>query len=325
MGPYGGYQEPPQQPGGGYGNSDWVGALINAGAGLYDSYQNRKAARENTDKTIAAQKEEAELAYQRSLEQWSMQNAYNTPEAQMARYRNAGLNEHLIYGQGNSGNAGSPAPYQPANLQYRYQAAGYGAAIQTILPTLMQVGSWMQNMRMSEVQMDKMTTDTERSQQLIDYLIEANPKLIRKLDNDLSIFPYQKEAQKWAAAQGNQKLADMVQDYRYKYGEDLFRDLQFYTGADGQSKQGGLRRLQYLEQESKTKLAEAKASWTEYDVTDPQKLMQLVLSGVFNLAGISMRGGAFKPGAIGMGKASTGKINQRSKYNSTDFWRKFGK
>ena len=36
---------------------------------------------------------------------WHMNNEYNTPTMQMQRYKAAGLNPHLIYGQGNSGNA----------------------------------------------------------------------------------------------------------------------------------------------------------------------------------------------------------------------------
>ena len=47
----------------------------------------------------------AKKANQRNIENWHMQNAYNTPAAQMQRYKDAGLNPNLIYGQGNSGNA----------------------------------------------------------------------------------------------------------------------------------------------------------------------------------------------------------------------------
>lgn len=35
---------------------------------------------------------------------------YNTPKAQMQRYSDAGLSPYLIYGQGSSGNASTPAP-----------------------------------------------------------------------------------------------------------------------------------------------------------------------------------------------------------------------
>lgn len=40
-------------------------------------------------------------AYQKNLEQWQRENEYNSPSAQMDRYRQAGLNANLIYGQSN--------------------------------------------------------------------------------------------------------------------------------------------------------------------------------------------------------------------------------
>jgi hypothetical protein len=36
---------------------------------------------------------------------WDMQNAYNAPAAQMDRFKTAGLNPHLVYGQATAGNA----------------------------------------------------------------------------------------------------------------------------------------------------------------------------------------------------------------------------
>ena len=56
--------------------------------------------------TIGAQKRAATTAYKRQKEFWNMQNAYNTPKAQMQRLKDAGLNPALMYGQGNVGNAG---------------------------------------------------------------------------------------------------------------------------------------------------------------------------------------------------------------------------
>jgi len=40
-----------------------------------------------------------------NIDFWNMQNAYNTPQAQMQRYEAAGLNKNLVVGQGNAGNA----------------------------------------------------------------------------------------------------------------------------------------------------------------------------------------------------------------------------
>lgn len=51
-------------------------------------------------------------ANQMNIENWNLQNAYNTPEAQMARYAAAGLNPNLIYSQQNT--AGSIASVSPA-------------------------------------------------------------------------------------------------------------------------------------------------------------------------------------------------------------------
>lgn len=46
---------------------------------------------------------------------WNMQNAYNTPKAQMERFKEAGLNPNLIYGQTNTA---TPISTASANLDY---------------------------------------------------------------------------------------------------------------------------------------------------------------------------------------------------------------
>lgn len=49
---------------------------------------------------------------------WHLQNEYNTPEAQMQRFQEAGLNPNLIYGQGTSGNATQVASgVQPPDIK----------------------------------------------------------------------------------------------------------------------------------------------------------------------------------------------------------------
>lgn len=68
--------------------------------------------------------------------QWNKQNEYNSPEAQMDRYRQAGLNPNLIYGNGvsSAGNAGSMAEFraQPVGTSDLLAAAN---AISTIKAT----------------------------------------------------------------------------------------------------------------------------------------------------------------------------------------------
>lgn len=76
------------------------------GAGLGAASQNS-----NTDKAIAAQREENALAYQRNIEQWQRENDYNSPVNQIARLRAAGLNPNLAYG---TPNISSPSPQMAA-------------------------------------------------------------------------------------------------------------------------------------------------------------------------------------------------------------------
>lgn len=282
------------------GSAGALGAIIGAGAQLYDSYQNRKTAERNTDKTIAAQKAEAELAWQRSIEQMNYMNLYNSPAAQMARFKAGGLNPNLIYGQGNPGNQSGTPQYHPADIQYKYAAAQVAPGLTSILPMLMEVGTWMQSMRASEVQIDKAQTDTARVRQLIEYLTRRNPQLLEEGGNRLSLFPYQSQLAASNAERARSALWEIGQEFRYKYGEDLWRDSGMVGSA---TPQGGVKRLQFLQEASKTKLLDAKSSWSEFDITDPQHLMEMVLGGVFSLAGQQLR--------LSGRPASTGQINPK--------------
>lgn len=56
---------------------------------------------------------QSQLAYAHDENMWNKANAYNSPANQMQRFKDAGLNPHLIYGQGSSGNTvSSPPKYQ---------------------------------------------------------------------------------------------------------------------------------------------------------------------------------------------------------------------
>ncbi|WNK13224.1 MAG: DNA pilot protein [Microvirus sp.] len=100
-----------------------VGALIGGGIGLVQSLFDARQSRENTNRTIEANKQLAEYQYSRDLEQWNRGNAYNAPEAQMERLKKAGLNPNLVYGSGSVvGNySGSMPHYQAPTVSYNYQ------------------------------------------------------------------------------------------------------------------------------------------------------------------------------------------------------------
>lgn len=260
---------------------------------LYDSYQTRKTARENTDKTIAANKEQSELAYQRELEMWNLQNAYNTPAAQMERFKAAGLNPHLIYGQGNAGNASSPVRYQKPDIQYRYAAGNYGEAIASVLPTLMSVGTWLQQMRLSEVEIEKRSSEADRVQQLVDYLTKANPESLQKLRNEVTMFPYQRDFTQARTNTAVASLQQMIREYMFQYGEKMFPSYDHERGKLGVGmKDVQLERglLENMIKESEEKLKSAQASWTdEFGMAGTPAIVQLVLSGIMGMAGQTLR------------------------------------
>lgn len=84
-----------------------LGSLISAGSNARANETNLQIAREYN----AAQKELAEFQANYNERMWHQQNEYNTPSAQMERFRAAGLNPNLVYSQGNPGNVASSPTY----------------------------------------------------------------------------------------------------------------------------------------------------------------------------------------------------------------------
>lgn len=69
-------------------------SALSTGGQIYAAGKMNKKTREWNEKMYGIQREDA-------LRDWNMQNAYNSPEAQMQRFKAAGLNPNLIYGQQN--------------------------------------------------------------------------------------------------------------------------------------------------------------------------------------------------------------------------------
>lgn len=277
----------PVESSGGGNAAGWIGAIAATGASIYDTYQASKTSKYNTDKTIAANQAEAEKAYQRELEMWNMQNAYNSPEAQMARYTKAGLNPNMIYGSGGSaGNASTYPKYNPPNIQYQYAAAQPGRGVQALLPTLMEIGTWMQQMKYSQAQIESMgvqnqlrSTQEDKMKQLIEYLEAANPTLLQKLGRENELMYYRKNTeesrslnQEWLQRYTMGKLIE-------NYGEDFAGDPGNIRATLGGTSKERMAQARYKSASdySKSKIAEAQAAYSDYGITNPQALINLVV------------------------------------------------
>jgi len=104
-----------------------------------------------------------------------MQNAYNRPDAQMERLKEAGLNPNLIYGQGKAtGNTGSAiAPYQATRVD-----------TQKPMPfqSTMQAGSALgqyQDFRMKNAQIDLTGSQQQKVQQEADLALAVKEHIIK--------------------------------------------------------------------------------------------------------------------------------------------------
>lgn len=91
----------------------------------------------------------AKFQHQQNLDLLNRQLQYNSPSAQMARFKDAGLNPNLIYGQGSSGNMESPPRY-PDIKAADYQAALAGIGTQVQQANLMKAQTDLTNQKVDE-------------------------------------------------------------------------------------------------------------------------------------------------------------------------------
>lgn len=118
----------------------FIGAAIGAAANIAGSIMQNKqmnkqleAQKEENEKSRAFNRSMAEWQNEQSIAQWNRENSYNSPAAQMARLKAAGLNPDLMYqgGAGNLSASSSPemasvAPGMPTDMSAmsRYQSVG---------------------------------------------------------------------------------------------------------------------------------------------------------------------------------------------------------
>lgn len=140
---------------------------VNAGIGAISSFANMIGQNRAIDKQIKAQKEEnqknreynlmlAQTQNRWNIEQWQRENDYNSPTAQMSRYKEAGLNPNLIYDQQNL-SASSPTltsgqSSAPQDMSALGQKRNFGQAMQEAL-----------NMELQRAQIENIRANTRNT------------------------------------------------------------------------------------------------------------------------------------------------------------------
>lgn len=179
-----------------------------------------KKTREWNEKMYGQQRSDA-------LADWQMQNAYNTPAAQMQRLKEAGLNPNLIYGNGSAGGQSGPvrstdvkgwnpqAPqFQPADVLGKY----YDAQVrQQQLDNLKTQQTLMEQEVKNKVASELKTyNDAEKSQSSRD-LIDT---MVQLRGNELTYAPEMSATTLAAKKAGIEKT---IQDTRLSQANTAFR------------------------------------------------------------------------------------------------------
>lgn len=126
---------------------DWLGFGATVGSALIPGVGSYLAAKESKEAIREQNLTNIYLAkYQndRNLDLWNKQNEYNLPSAQMQRLKDAGINPHMVYGNGTVANtAGSPAPTKVPNIgsftNYAPYVSGMANSIGSVFDNLMKI------------------------------------------------------------------------------------------------------------------------------------------------------------------------------------------
>lgn len=141
---------------------DVVQGASNLGGSIFNAIFQKKENQRNRD--FAQQ--QAQQSRQWQIEQWNMENAYNSPAAQIQRYIDAGLNPNLIYGQ--LGNGLNSAPSVPQG------EAVHGRA--PFINTQMSLASTLQG-KLLDAQIERMQTQNENDTKFTDAQINRFAEL----------------------------------------------------------------------------------------------------------------------------------------------------
>lgn len=158
-----------------------AGGLV---SNLVSGYSNRETNKTNLQ--IARETNDANYRL------WKENNEYNTPEAQIARYRAAGLNPSMIYGQVSSGNSSSPASAQGAVMK-PMQFGDFGA--QNAVAAFLQ--SKMQDSTISLQDSQKLKNDAETNRTNVESLNLQKDGLLKDITYSQKLLDYYQSINKF--------------------------------------------------------------------------------------------------------------------------------
>lgn len=279
--------------------------ILGAGLGAVSSIGSMIGQNRAIRQQIKAQKEEnqknreynlmlARTQNQWNLEQWQRENDYNSPTAQMSRFRAAGLNPNLAYGQMSNG-ASSPtltsgAASSPTDMSAIGNKRNFGQAMQEML-----------GLEMQKAQIEAIKAGTEKTKEdtknvtastealTIDNLYRAikHQQDIKIGDMNLKIGDSTLKLNDNQLVQGVKTLEIMdktLEEYNYKF-RDYNAKYDLLIAQTDEQKRDTIRKDKQLDQfitnsyyDNKYKVAQTQLTLRQYN-----ELCQTFISRLLNL------------------------------------------
>lgn len=224
-------------------------AINNAGSILAQSNLNKRTQKWN--------EKMYDLQRQHSLADWAMQNEYNSPTAQMARFRDAGLNPNLIYGQTNTADAvrsTSVQGWNPRAPQFNFDPASALAAYYDVQLKEAQIDNLRtantvatQEALLKAAQTNNIGQQTETSKFQLGVLketsLEAAQASIRNVQAQTQMTLDNNERQKALTSSSLQEAAERILKLRLDQNNSATENVRLRAAIDGLNKDNQLKEL----------------------------------------------------------------------------------
>jgi len=200
--------------------------------GLLNTLLQHRAAKRANETNIRLARE----AQQFEQKMWEQQNEYNTPQAQMQRFVDAGLNPNLMYGQGNAGNASSSPMAHRAEVKSELSNANIPSVLNMIQQAV-KIRKELSTLPMAKYQEDygkfllRQGSDSLNEKYIKEIMIPAKigTQQHRKLANENELFEATEKLQKslLESKAKREKAQSTLADYYSQFGINAADSIYF--------------------------------------------------------------------------------------------------
>lgn len=219
------------------GGAGWAAAAQGAASilgGFIAGNQNRRAQRRSFRNNLHL----AQFAYEKDLDMWNRMNEYNTPEAQMARLREANLNPNMAYGKGTVANTSGQMPkFQAPTVDYKPNP-------RIDIPNI--IGMYqdfsLKKAQINNIKAQTSVTEQRANNEMINNEILKSTSGIKglKLEQMEAMSPFQMDMTKTKVKQEKQKLENLLEQQNLSKAQQrsINKDVEFKKHRNELAKHG---------------------------------------------------------------------------------------